>query len=122
VTFTAMSGNFRSLHIDEITARKSIFGARIAHGMLVLSIVTGLRARLGLFYQTLLAILGIENWRFTEPVFIGDTVRCESEAIDLRETSKPDLSVVKTYDAGSQPARRPRARGVDRTARQASTR
>jgi len=94
VAFAGVSGDFNPLHTDSRFAESSIYGERIAHGALVLSLTTGLRQRVGLFDGTLMGLLEIRSWRFTAPVRIGDTIRVVCEVIELRETSKPDRGVM----------------------------
>jgi len=94
VAFAGVSGDFNPLHTDSVFAAGSIYGERIAHGALVVSLATGLRQRAGLFDGTLLGLLEIRNWRFTAPVRIGDTVRVVNEITELRETSKPDRGIM----------------------------
>jgi acyl dehydratase len=94
MNFAGVSGDYNRLHTDEEFARTTIFGRRVAHGTLVLSISQGLRQRAGVFEGTLMALLEIRSWRFLKPVFIGDTVGVETEVADLRETSQPDRGVV----------------------------
>lgn len=94
VAFSGLSGDFNELHTNAEMMRDSVFGERIAHGALVLSMVTGLRARLGTFDGTILAFAGIRDWRFTAPVLIGDTIRAVNEIAELRETSKPDRGLM----------------------------
>jgi len=94
VAFAGVSGDFNPLHTDAVFATGSIYGERIAHGALVLSIATGLRQRVGLFDGTLMGLLEIRSWRFREPVRIGDTVRVVNEVVELRETSKADRGVM----------------------------
>ena len=94
VNFAGVSGDDNRLHTDEEFARTTIFGRRVAHGTLVLSISQGLRQRAGVFEGTLMALLEIRSWRFLKPVCIGDTVGVETEVADLRETSQPDRGVV----------------------------
>ena len=79
VAFAGVSGDFNPLHTDRVFAATSIYGERIAHGALVLSLVTGLRQRVGLFDGTLMGLLEIRSWRFVAPVLIGDTIRVASE-------------------------------------------
>jgi oxepin-CoA hydrolase/3-oxo-5,6-dehydrosuberyl-CoA semialdehyde dehydrogenase len=71
--FAGLSGDFFYAHMDEIAARESLFGARVAHGYFVLS------AAAGLFVDPapgpVLANYGLEGLRFTKPVHIGDTIR-----------------------------------------------
>ena len=94
VAFAGVSGDFNPLHTDRRFAETSIYGERIAHGALVLSITTGLRQRVGLFDGTLMGLLEIRAWRFVAPVRIGDTIRAVCEVTELRETSKPDRGVM----------------------------
>jgi acyl dehydratase len=92
--FSGVSGDFNPLHTDAVFAAGSIYGERIAHGALVLSLVTGLRQRVGLFDGTLMGLLEIRRWRFLAPVRIGDTIRVAVEVTELRHTSKPDRGVM----------------------------
>ena len=73
VAFGGISGDFFYMHFDEIAARDSQFGKRIAHGYFVLS------AAAGLFVSPapgpVLANYGLDNLRFITPVGIGDTIR-----------------------------------------------
>lgn len=94
VNFAGVSGDFHVLHTDAELMRDSHFGQRIVHGALVLSIVTGLRSRLGVFDDSLLAFAEIRSWRFLAPVFIGDTINASNTVVDMRKTSKPDRGVV----------------------------
>jgi acyl dehydratase len=94
VAFAGVSGDFNPLHTDRVFAAESIYGERIAHGALVLSLTTGLRQRVGLFDGTLMGLLEIRSWRFKAPVRIGDTIRAVCEVMELRETSKPDRGVM----------------------------
>jgi acyl dehydratase len=105
VAFAGVSGDFNPLHMDAVYASSSIYGERIAHGALVLSLATGLRQRTGLFDGTLMGLLEIRNWRFRAPVRIGDTIRVVNEVTELRETSKPDRGVmVQRVDVRNQDA------------------
>ncbi|AEG33032.1 MaoC domain protein dehydratase [Thermus thermophilus SG0.5JP17-16] len=94
VNFAGVSGDYNPIHTDAEFAKSTPFGQRIAHGLLVLSMLTGLRQRTGHFEGTVIAWLEIRNYRFLKPVFIGDTVRGESEILEKRETSKPDRGIL----------------------------
>jgi acyl dehydratase len=94
VNFAGVSGDFNSLHLDDELMRSSQFGGRIAHGLLVLSIASGLRAQEGLFAGTLLAFGGIRDWRFLAPVRPGDTVRVRSEIVETRPSASGGKGVV----------------------------
>jgi acyl dehydratase len=94
VAFAGVSGDFNPLHTDAVFAADTIYGERIAHGALVLSLATGLRQRVGLFDGTLMGLLEIRSWRFIAPVLIGDTIHVVTEVTELRPTSKPDRGVM----------------------------
>jgi len=93
VNFAGISGDFNPLHMDETFGKTTPFGRRIAHGLLVLSISSGLSQSMGILTGTTIAFLGLE-WRFVKPVFINDTVRLNLSVADLRETSKPDRGII----------------------------
>ncbi len=77
VAFAGVSGDYNQLHTDEEFAKGLMFGQRIAHGMLVLSIATGLAARLGFIEGTALAFREL-TWKFSQPVFFGDTIHMKA--------------------------------------------
>lgn len=85
VQFAGLSGDYNSIHTDEEYAKKSFFGKRVAHGLLVLSIMSGLWVRLGIFEGTVIAFYGIDKLRFTKPVFIGDTVSVKVRVKEKKE-------------------------------------
>jgi 3-hydroxybutyryl-CoA dehydratase len=82
MTFAGLSGDFIELHTNEEYARQSPFGRRIAHGMLTLSISTGLMTRMNLITDTVVAFYGIDKLRFVKPVFIGDTIHVKKKVAD----------------------------------------
>jgi len=94
VAFSGVSGDFNPLHTDAEFAKGTIFGERVAHGTLILSLATGLRQRAGTFEGTIMAFLEIREWKFVRPVLIGDTIHAETEITDLRATSKPDRGIM----------------------------
>lgn len=97
VTFAGVSGDFNPLHTDEIFGQQNTpFKTRIAHGMLVVSIATGLANQLGIFEGTSLALLSM-TIKYTGAVMFGDTVRLVLKVTDKKESSKPDRGVV-TFD------------------------
>jgi 3-hydroxybutyryl-CoA dehydratase len=74
VAFAALSGDWNLIHSDAEYSKSQLFGQRVAHGLLVLSIASGLAVRLGFMEDTIMAFRGLE-WKFAAPVFIGDTIR-----------------------------------------------
>jgi len=94
VAFAGLSGDFNPLHTDAEFARATPFGQRIAHGMLVAAMATGMANWTGIFEGTTLALME-QQIRYKEAVRFGDTVRLQLEVADKRETSKPDRGVVR---------------------------
>ncbi|MBK6644513.1 MAG: MaoC family dehydratase N-terminal domain-containing protein [Anaerolineales bacterium] len=72
--FAGLTGDYNQIHTDAEFARTTPFGRRIAHGLLGLSIATGLIMRTGLLEGTVLAFREVQEWKFVKPVFIGDTI------------------------------------------------
>ncbi len=85
VNFAGLSGDFVELHVNEVYARRTPFGRRIAHGALIFSVSTGLFTQMNLINDTVLAFYGIDKLRFTKPVFAGDTVRASKRVLDKQE-------------------------------------
>jgi 3-hydroxybutyryl-CoA dehydratase len=83
VGFAALSGDWSSIHSDAVYAAQTPYGQRVVHGLLGLSMAVGLAVRLGFLEDTLLAFREIRDWKFSRPIFIGDTLRVR---ITVRET------------------------------------
>jgi 3-hydroxybutyryl-CoA dehydratase len=97
VNFAGLSGDFIELHMSEEWSRKGPFGKRIAHGLLVLSVSSGLTVQLGQTTDTVIAFYGIDRLRFTKPTFIGDTVHVEKEVLSAeRKSSDRGVITFKT--------------------------
>jgi acyl dehydratase len=94
VTFAGLSGDFNSLHMDEEFAKQTIFGARIAHGLLGLSIASGLMTQTRMTEGTVMAFLGL-TWSFKGAIKTGDTITVRMRVADKRETSKSDRGIVR---------------------------
>jgi acyl dehydratase len=95
VNFACLSGDFNPPHMNEEYARKGPLGARIAHGLLVLSMATGLLNQTGAFEGTSIAILEVTA-RFAKAVKFGDTIRAIQKIVGKKETSKLDRGVLTT--------------------------
>ncbi|MBN1149414.1 MAG: hypothetical protein JXA78_19285 [Anaerolineales bacterium] len=84
VNFAGLSGDFNQMHVDAAFCQTSFFGQRVAHGLLVLSIASGLMVQTGVLEGTAIAFREINNWKFSKPVFIGDTVLAEMEVMETQ--------------------------------------
>jgi acyl dehydratase len=93
VAFAGLSGDYNVLHTDAEFMKSSIFGERIAHGLLGLSVSSGLGARAVPRPFATLAFLGL-RWRFKGPIKIGDTIKVQMKVTSKKETSKPDRGIV----------------------------
>ncbi len=71
--FGEVSGDMNRIHFDEAFAQATPFGGRIAHGLLGLSIASGLLHDLGIVRESVLAFAGLE-WKFKGPIKIGDSL------------------------------------------------
>jgi len=92
VMFAGLSGDYNVLHTDAEFMKKSIFGERIAHGLLGLAIQSGLFSRATAPYATL--ALGGLRWKFKVPVKIGDTIRLRAKVIEKKDLEKPDRGLI----------------------------
>lgn len=90
MNFAGVSGDFNHIHTDEERMSDSMFGGRIVHGMFVLSAATGLvwQTRTLEERDAVVAFYGIDDLRFREPAYVGDTIRVSMEVVETRE--KPD--------------------------------
>lgn len=92
--FSALSHNPQPLHLDAEAARASEFGQILVNGTFTFALMIGLSVgdtTLG----TLVANLGYDKVVMPRPVFIGDTLRGESEVVELRDSrSRPDAGLV----------------------------
>jgi acyl dehydratase len=98
VAFAGLSGDYNVLHTDAEFMKTSIFGERIAHGLLGLSISSGLGTRAVPRPFATMAFLGL-RWRFKGPIKIGDTIKVRMKVTAKKETSKPDRGIVTVQRA-----------------------
>lgn len=87
VRFAGLSGDFNQIHTDASYAEAGMFGERIAHGLLVLSIASGLAVQTGMIEGTVLAFRELE-WKFSRPVMIGDTVHAVIEVVETKALAR----------------------------------
>lgn len=84
VSFAALTGDWTRLHTDAAYAAQQLFGQRVAHGMLGISIASALTMRLGILEETILAFREINHWKFVLPVFLGDTIHVQAVVHETR--------------------------------------
>jgi 3-hydroxybutyryl-CoA dehydratase len=93
VLFASLTGDWHPLHTDATYARTTMFGERIAHGMLTMSIGMVLVLRLGqnlYLPKHFIALSGIDGLRFTAPVRFGDTIHSVNRvaALDVKDATR----------------------------------
>ena len=84
LAFAGVSGDFNSIHTDAVYAANTPFGARVAHGLLIMAIVSGLAVRTGIMEGTVIAFREILAWKFSQPVFIGDSIHVIMEVVEMK--------------------------------------
>lgn len=94
VNFACLSGDFNGVHTDFEYCKQTPFGEPIAHAPLIYAVMGGLQYASGINDGTLMAVLGIDEWRMHGPVKHGDTVHMRSTVLSKRETSKPGRGIV----------------------------
>lgn len=97
VQFAAWSWDTNPVHTDVEAATGGRFGKPIAHGLLGMSIAMGLASGLGVFEKCSIALLGVDEWRFERPIFVGDTVSCEVRIIGTRASATKQSGVLDRH-------------------------
>lgn len=91
--WSAMTHNPQPLHLDIEAAKQTEFGQILVNSTFTLSLMVGLSVE-GTTMGVLVANLGFDRIVLPKPVFIGDTLRCESEVTALRESkSRPNAGI-----------------------------
>ncbi|MGF1700473.1 MaoC family dehydratase [Photobacterium makurazakiensis] len=88
--FCGISGDINPVHVSELAGQKSVFGNRVAHGILVSGLTS---AVLGMQLPGPGTIYLGQELRFTAPVYIGDTIRAEVEVAEINA----DKNIVKLH-------------------------
>ena len=99
VAFSGLTGDYSELHTSDVYAKASQFGRRVAHGMLGLAYAHGLMwARTGELREIAIAFLGISDWKFLAPIFIGDTIFVNYRIGELRNSKSRPTQAIATFD------------------------
>jgi 3-hydroxybutyryl-CoA dehydratase len=92
VHYAGLSGDFNSIHMDQVFAQNTPYRRPVAHGLLVLAMASGL----ALYAPPMrtLAFLEIRSWHFKEPVFAGDTLHSRTTVLEKQAKSRGRRGVV----------------------------
>ncbi|GAB4343068.1 MAG: MaoC/PaaZ C-terminal domain-containing protein [Phototrophicales bacterium] len=96
VQFGALTGDFNPMHFDAEYMKSHMIGQRIAHGMLTISYAVGQAYQLGFLEGTVLAFRAIDM-KFSQPVFIGDTIHVEIKVAETKPAERLGGGIV-TFD------------------------
>jgi 3-hydroxybutyryl-CoA dehydratase len=94
--FAGLTGDYTQIHTNAEFCKDTIFGQRVAHGLLGLSIASGLGARLGFIEGTAVALREV-TWKFTGPIFIGDTIHLSIKVSEKKAMARLGMGLV-TFD------------------------
>ena len=98
LAFAGLTGDYSELHTSDVYAKKSQFGRRVAHGMLGLAYAHGLMwPRTGALRETAIAFLGISDWSFVGPIFVGDTLFVNYRITELRDSRSKPTQAIATF-------------------------
>ena len=101
VLLTTMTHNPSALHLDAEYMKNTEFGKPIVNSCLTLSFMVGISIG-DTTHGTAVANLGWDEVRFPKPLFCGDTLRVETEVLELRDSkSRPDNGIVIFAHRGS---------------------
>ena len=97
VNFAALSGDWFPLHTDEEYSKTTPYKTRVAHGLLGLALTEGLKFRIPEFMNVAYVASLYWNYKFTKPIFIGDTVRLGIKIQSKRNTKDLERGLVVEY-------------------------
>jgi acyl dehydratase len=103
--FSAISGDFDPMHVDEAYARSTPFGRRIAHGILSMALLSTVSAMISRRARErgsrgASVSLGYDRIRFVKPVFVGDTLTARYTILELDSASRRSRSKVEVFKDG----------------------
>jgi acyl dehydratase len=87
--FSMLSGDWNPIHADAEFARTTRFEQRVVHGTLGIAIATGMLHQLGIFHDSAVAMMSLNEWKFVAPIFVGDTLRLRLEITELDAGKSP---------------------------------
>jgi acyl dehydratase len=96
INFAGVSGDYNQIHTDSEYSKETPAGARIAHGLLIMSIASGLVVLTGMMEGTVLVFREIKNWKFIKPVYFNDTIHVEVNVVSLKPYRRLGGGLVET--------------------------
>lgn len=93
--FMMLVGDWSALHSDAEYAKTTRFGQQLMHGGFGVALALGMQAQLLDYDEPVIGALGLKDWTFKAPLFIGDTVHVEIEILGKRVTSRGDSYIIE---------------------------
>ncbi|HEU5315946.1 MAG TPA: MaoC/PaaZ C-terminal domain-containing protein [Chloroflexota bacterium] len=94
-TFIRLTGDDNRLHTDDAFARSHGFEGRIAHGALLVGLATGLAWGTGILSDTTIAFRSVDEWKFSQPVYPGDSIRLRGTIGETRAMPRLKAGLVR---------------------------
>ena len=88
VAFAALTGDWTRIHTDAVYAASHPLGQRVAHGLLGMSIAVALAIRLGFLEESVLAFREISDWKFSQPIHLGDTIHLRGVVVESKRVPR----------------------------------
>jgi len=95
--FAGLTGDYNQIHTDVEFCKDTVFGQRVAHGLLGVAIASGLGTRLGFIEGTAVALREMTTWKFTGPIFIGDTIHVKVKVAHKKAMPRLSMGMI-TFD------------------------
>ncbi len=95
VMFAGLSWDNAAMHTDEEYAKGQVYGQRIAHGLLIISMYSGVKQKLGIVDGTTIGFVGLDL-KIPRPVVIGDTISANIDVVETKPTRKGEGGIVKS--------------------------
>jgi acyl dehydratase len=94
VMFSMLTGDWGAIHADEEFAKTTPLGRRMFHGTFGIALAIGMSATLLHFTTPVIAALGVREWSYRAPLFVGDTVHLRMTIVEKRRTSAGNRGIV----------------------------
>ena len=94
VSFAALTGDWTRIHTDAVYAASHQLGQRVAHGLLGLSVAVALALRLGFLEESVLAFREVSDWKFSQPIYLGDTIHVSARVVESKRVPRLDGGLV----------------------------
>jgi acyl dehydratase len=81
--FSMLSGDWNPIHADAEFAKNTRYGQRVVHGTLGIAIATGMLHEMGIFHESAVAMMSLNQWKFVAPILVGDTLHLRLEITEI---------------------------------------